>query len=94
LILGPAVFDCNVLALDIAGVFKPWRNARRVYANASGDAGLRNPITGIGGCCALAVSGHADATEQRDELASLHSITSSARASNVGGTSSPNESAV
>ena len=26
---------------------------------ASGDAGLRNPITGIAGCCARAASGHA-----------------------------------
>ena len=30
-------------------------------ANASGDAGSRNPITGIAGCCARAASGHAAA---------------------------------
>ena len=48
---------------------------------------LSNPITGIAGCCAYAASGHARcrAAEQRDELAPLHSITSSARASSVGG---------
>src|SRR5262249_35025966 len=34
------------------------------------------------------------AAEQRDELAALHSITSSARASNVGGISSPSALAV
>ena len=28
---------------------------------ASGDVGLRNPITGIAGCCARAASGHAAA---------------------------------
>ena len=37
---------------------------------SSGDAALRNPITGIAGCCARAASGHARrAAEQRDELA-------------------------
>src|SRR5262249_24998843 len=34
------------------------------------------------------------ASEQRDELAPVHSITSSARASNIGGTSSPSAFAV
>ncbi len=39
------------------------------------------------GCCARAASGHdSRAAEQRDELAPLHSITSSARASSDGGT--------
>jgi hypothetical protein len=42
---------------------------------------LRNPITGIAGCCARAARGHDvdRAAEKRDELASFHSITSSAR---------------
>ena len=38
--------------------------------------------------CGRAASGHC-AVEQRDEVAPLHSITSSARASSVGGTSKP-----
>ena len=46
-------------------------------------------------CCARAASGHARrAAEQRDELAPPHSITSSARASSVGGTSRPSALAV
>jgi len=36
-------------------------------------------------CCARAVSGHARAAEERDEIAASHSITSSARASIIGG---------
>jgi hypothetical protein len=41
-----------------------------------GDRVLRNPIAGIAGCCPRAASGHAAAP--RDELATPHSITSSA----------------
>jgi hypothetical protein len=29
LVLGPAVFDRHVFALDIAGVLQAWRNPRR-----------------------------------------------------------------
>jgi hypothetical protein len=41
--------------------FRPRWNARRRSANTSGDALLRNPTTGIAGCCARAASGHAAA---------------------------------
>jgi hypothetical protein len=51
-------------------------------------AAPRNPMSGIAGCCARATTGHT-ASEQRDEFAALHSITSSARASSVGGMSRP-----
>ena len=49
---------------------------------------LRNPITGIAGCCARAASGHAAAAPPSSVMNSRrsHSITSSARASSVGGT--------
>src|SRR5262249_53234978 len=58
LALRPAVFDHDVLALDIAGVFETL--ARNWSASiVSGDLGSRNPITGIAGCCARAASGHA-----------------------------------
>ena len=67
----------------------------RAYGLGRPDA-ARNPITGIAGCCARAASGHAAAAppSKRDELAPPHSITSSARASSVGGTSRPSILAV
>ena len=51
----------------------------------------RNPITGIAGCCAPRRERPRSrrTAEQRDELAPLHSITSSATASSVGGTVRP-----
>ena len=55
----------------------------------------RKPITGIAGCCARAATGQPRRTaEQRDELAAVHSITSSARASSMEGSSSPSFFAV
>src|SRR6516165_7706204 len=36
----------------------PRRNAATRCALSSGERALRNPITGIGGCCARAASGH------------------------------------
>src|SRR5262249_49089165 len=36
----------------------PWWNAANCSAYVSGEAGLRNPITGTVGCCAHAASGH------------------------------------
>jgi hypothetical protein len=38
-------------------------------ANPLGDAALRNPTTGIAGCCARAASGHTAAPQKRNELA-------------------------
>src|SRR5262249_42048210 len=39
----------------------PWRNAVTNRVRSAGDKPLRNPITGIAGCCARAASGHAAA---------------------------------
>jgi hypothetical protein len=62
-------------------------------ANAEEDPLPKIPTTGTAGCCARVASGHA--AKQRDELAALHhSITSSARASSVGGTVRPSALAV
>ena len=56
----PAIFDRDVLALDIAGLLQAL--AERGHACApivTGRSAWRNPITGIAGCCARAASGHA-----------------------------------
>jgi hypothetical protein len=54
------------------------------------------PITGTAACCARPLERPRSlrAADERDEVAPLHSITSSARASNVGGTSRPSALAV
>ena len=72
LVFCPTVFDRHVAAFDIAGFTQPWRNARTRSAYTSGDPLLRNPITGIAGCCARAASGHAAApTMPRRSLAAM-----------------------
>src|SRR5215510_7544835 len=63
-------------------------------AKLFGDRLLRKPTTGIFSCCARDANGRARAAEQRDELATLHSITSSARARTVAGRSRPSAFAV
>jgi hypothetical protein len=40
---------------------RPWRTAATSCPDSSARVGLRNPITGLVGCCARAVSGHAAA---------------------------------
>ena len=92
LVLRPAIFDRYVLALDVARVLQTLAEMRADGPQtASGDTAWRNPITGIAGCCARAASGHAAAAPPSSVMNSrrLHSITSSARASSVGGISRP-----
>src|SRR5262249_919347 len=92
----PAIFDLHVLALDISCLFQPLaeraqtdrvRVRRRVAKEPDHRHRwlLRLRRERPCGC---------RAAEQRDELAALHSITSSARASKVGGTSMPSALAV
>src|SRR5262249_12047587 len=91
LILRPAVFDSHVLALDIAGFAQaPTERAqtarehvRRFTAEVS-DHGHRRLLR-----VRRERPCRRRAAEQRDELPPLHSITSSARASSVGGTVRP-----
>jgi hypothetical protein len=68
----PAIFDCDVAALDEAGLVAAPRNAAKKGACSSADEESRNPITGIAGCCAFAASGHAAAAPAHclDEVAS------------------------
>ena len=75
LILGPAVLDRDVLALDKAGFLQALaKSAQTVRIAVRAIWLLRNPTTGIAGCCARAASGHATAAPPRsaDELASPH----------------------
>src|SRR5262249_42996200 len=96
LTLCPAIFDRHVLALDIAGVLEALaecahtvrKRVRRCTAEEPNHrhsrllrARRKRPRAGR-------------AAEQRDERASLHSITSSARPSSGSGTVSPSALAV
>jgi hypothetical protein len=96
LILGPAVYDRHILALDIAALFEALAECAQTVGHRIGRPAvkksdhrhcrlLRARRERPRGCCAA---------KQRDELASPHSITSSARASTVGGISRPSAFAV
>ena len=61
LTLRPAVFDRDVLALDEAGFLQALAERRHDVRVRRAIVPLRNPITGIAGCCARAASGHAAA---------------------------------
>src|SRR5215470_5056299 len=97
LVIGPAIFDCEVLALDVAG-----------FGQAFAERGYQEPI--LLGCRAAENADNGSGllraqglrtddrcrrpTESQDELATLHSITSSARASSLSGTVRPSAFAV
>ena len=77
--------------------FRPSRNAATRWAHGAGEALLDEPNDRHRRwllCARRERPRRCRAAEQRDELAPYHSITSSASASNVGGTSSPRECAV
>src|SRR5215813_6018875 len=96
LALRPAVLDLSVLTLDITGVLEAlpergnvcckgsWRPAAEIADHRHRPALLR----------ARRERPRGRATEERDEVAAVHSITSSARASTVAGTSRPSALAV
>src|SRR5215831_1223229 len=59
---------------------RPWWNAsKEPWAKLFGDRVLRNPITGITGCCARAATGHA--APPTSDMNSLRFTTSDSRAS-------------
>src|SRR5262245_12911373 len=62
LVLRPAILDHDILALDVAGFANALPECGQIARARSASAELlRNPITGIAGCCARAASGHAAA---------------------------------
>jgi hypothetical protein len=54
-VLRPAILDHDILALHVAG----FANALPECGRSASAELLRNPITGIAGCCARPASGHA-----------------------------------
>ena len=77
-------------------LLSPSAKCRQAVCQTDRGMALRKPITGIAGCCARAASGHAAAAPPRSVMNSRrsHSITSSARASSIGGTVRPRALAV
>ena len=57
--LGPPVFDRDVLALDKSRLVQTLTKNAEKACEQGRVSPLRNPITGIGGCCARAARGHA-----------------------------------
>jgi hypothetical protein len=78
--LRPAVFDRQILSLDVTGFAQSL--AERDINSAEdgpGDPLLRTPITGIAFCCARAASGHAAITPARKIMKSRRLMTSASR---------------
>src|SRR5262249_598903 len=88
----PAVLDRNILTLDIAHLGKTAAECGiEMHGNGLAQAA---EISDYRNCFLLRARRYwprRRAAEKRDELASLHSITSSARASTVLGTSMPSD---
>src|SRR6516165_1434403 len=91
LIVGPAVFDRDVLALDISGVFKSLAESAQPVRKPIRRLAIEEPDHRHRLLRARREWPRRRAAKQRGEFAPLHrcdhSITSSARASKVGGTS-------
>src|SRR5215208_5309006 len=87
--VAPAVFDRDVLPLDKAGFAEPLTKCRDEVLIWGGVANVPNhghsPLL-----CARGNRPRRRAAKSPDELPAPHSITSSARASSVGGISRPN----
>src|SRR5262245_4276124 len=98
LVIGPAIFDCDVLALNIASFGQAFAERGDQERILLGCRAAENADNGPGLLRARGLRtedrcGHR-AAEKRDELAALHSITSSAWASTLCGISSPSNFAV
>src|SRR5262245_33032430 len=84
----PTVFDCNVAVLDIAGLGQASLEVEeRTSCRPLKRRGAKVPNHRHRLLRPCRDRPRRRATEQRDELASFHSITSSARPDSVGGTS-------
>src|SRR5262249_169325 len=94
-IVRPEVFDGHVLALDIASFAEPFSECCDKICAPFGRTTEEKPDHWPRRLLRVRRDRpRSRAAEQRDELASPHSITSSARASSVGGTVRPSALAV
>src|SRR5262249_23926848 len=96
LTLGKAVFDGHVVAFDVAGFLEALLERGDLLAQRSARSSAQESNHGHHRLLRVRRErprGYR-AAEHRDELAPLHSITSSARASSVGGTLRPSVLAV
>src|SRR5262249_52877817 len=98
LVIGPAIFDCDVLALNIASFGQAFAERGDQERILLGCRAVENADNGPGLLRAQGLRTEdrcrRRTTEQSDERAPFHSITSSARAISVGGTSRPSAFAV
>src|SRR5262249_11344821 len=95
LTVSPAKVDGNILALDESGLLQPLSQRGDRLRKAGFRRAPEKPDHRDGRLLrARRERQRRRAAEQRDERAALHSITSSARASSVSGTSSPSAFAV
>src|SRR5262249_46669608 len=96
LVLRPAILDRHILALDVAGFTKALAECGQISCTIDRRRAAEDPDAGhrrlLRARCERPRRGRA--ADERDELPPLHSITSSARASSVGGTSRPSSLAV
>ena len=96
LVLGPAIFDRDVLSLDIACVLEALAECAQMFGVALRRLAVEEPNHRHRRLLRARRERprHHSAAEQRDELAPLHSITSSAVASSLSGTVRPSVTAV
>src|SRR6516162_10480884 len=95
LVLRPAILDRNILALDVAGFTKALAECGQIACTINRPRAAQESYHRHRRLLrARRERPRCRAAEQRDEIAALHSITSSARASTVAGTSRPSALAV
>src|SRR5262247_584489 len=86
LVLRPAILDHNILALDVTGFTKALPECGQIACTISKRRAAEESDHHHRLLRARRERPRGRATDQRDELAALHSITSSAVASSVGAT--------
>src|SRR5262249_5212398 len=94
--VGPTIFDCQVFTLDVAGILETLTQSPHRFRQGFGCSGIEEPDHRHRRLLRSRRKWpRRRAADQRDEMAARgHSITSSARASNIGGIWMPSALAV